>query len=69
MAIITSLTLTTASASLPTAKPNFSAEALVMTETTSIPGVISKIISSLTEPMLTALTVPFKAFLALIFMV
>src|SRR5215469_12466974 len=69
MAIITLDALITAEATLPSAKPSDAAEALVMMETISTPGLISRVTSQLTAPSTTLVTLPFSTFRALIFIV
>ena len=57
----------TAEAILPSAKPSDAAEALVMMETISTPGAISRVTSQLTAPSTTFATFPFSTLRALIF--
>jgi hypothetical protein len=58
----------TAEAVLPTTKPSDVAEALVMMDTISTPGAISKLTSQLTAPSVTLVTFPFSTLRALICM-
>src|SRR5690606_33146625 len=61
--------LTTAYTSLPTARPRFSADSMVIIETISAPPGSSMITSLFTAPGLIALIVPFRLLRALSFIV
>ena len=67
-AIMTLDALMTAEAALPSTKPSDAAEALVMMETISTPGAISRVTSQLTAPSTTLATFPFSTLRALICM-
>jgi hypothetical protein len=61
--------LMTAEAILPCTRPSDAAEALVMMETISTPGTISRVTSQLTAPSTSLVTFPLSILRALICMV
>src|SRR4030042_4298367 len=67
MATITFEALITAYTSFPLPRPRFSADSLVMIEISWSPPASSMTISALIAPRVTFTTLPFKTFLALIF--